>query len=394
MAWSLAFGQLLSWGTLYYSFTILSAPIHSSTGWSREFVNGGLSWGLLMWGVFTVPAGSWVQRQGGRTMMTTASISGGLALVSMGLVVHPVAYVAAWTVLGISMAGLLYDPAFAVVTTAFRSHYRRGITLITLLGGLASTVYIPLTHLLVQSLGWRRSAIVLGACHIVLGAIIHARAVPGGPPKTAPHPSPCTISPALRFFAWWRRLRHEAGDRTFLALALWFSAHTAAFSGLTFLLVPLHQSTSVDPNDLIAAITLIGPMQVLGRLCLAFNGGKFSALNTGMWAMASVISAALVLIARPNGFYGLALFAMLYGIGNGVMTILKGTVVAELFGRDRYAELNGLLAAPAVIAQAAAPLVLTALWTSTASPASVTAAVLLLWLASLSGLLLARVRRA
>src|SRR5690606_21242972 len=136
LAWRLAFGQLLAWGALYYAFTVVVGPMQATTGWSRELLNAGLSIGLLTWGLLALPAGVWLQRHGGRSLMAGASLLGGGGLIVMGSGVGPFGYLGAWLLLGAAMAGLLYEPAFAVVTRAFGEHYRRGIILITLVGGL------------------------------------------------------------------------------------------------------------------------------------------------------------------------------------------------------------------------------------------------------------------
>src|SRR5436190_11690165 len=136
LAWRLALGQIVAWGILYYAFTVVVGPMQEATGWSRTFLNGGLSLGLLAWGGFALPVGAWIQRRGGRGLMAGASGLGGLALVLMGAFPDRLMYVTAWLMLGTAMAGMLYDSAFAVITRAFGAEYRRGITLITLVGGL------------------------------------------------------------------------------------------------------------------------------------------------------------------------------------------------------------------------------------------------------------------
>lgn len=138
MAWRIACGQIVAWGTLFYAFSILVDPMQRGTGWSRSFLNGGLALGLLVWGLSAIPVGAWIQRRGGRELMTLGSLVGGSGLVLMGTVVMPTAYICEWIVLGVGMSALLYDPAFAIVTAAFGSHYRRGIVLITLVAGLCA----------------------------------------------------------------------------------------------------------------------------------------------------------------------------------------------------------------------------------------------------------------
>lgn len=393
LAWRIAFGQIVSWGVLYYAFTVVIGPMQTATGWSRPFLNTGLSLGFLVWGICALPVGAWIQRKGARGLMTWASLIGGLALAAMGAFPRPAAYVAAWMVLGAAMAGLLYEPAFAVVTAHFGEAYRRGITLITLVGGLASTAFIPLAQVAVDQLGWRTALMALGVFQIVVCVPLHALGLPRPVAAEPGTHAPPTGSTAERLAAWWAELRRDVSDRRFLGLAIWFTAHAAVFSGLIFQIVPILQSSAVDTSTMLKAIALIGPMQVLGRIVLATWGEKLDTLRLGGWAMAGLFAAVLILLTLPPSLMWLALFATLYGASNGSLTILRGTSVAELFGRQRYAELSGALALPAVIAKAASPLALAAIWSATGSPRAVFIVVLVMTAVGGLGISLARSAR-
>lgn len=386
LAWRLALGQIVAWGVLYYAFTVVVGPMQAGTGWSRTFLNGGLSLGLLMWGVCALPVGAWIQRRGGRELMAAASALGGFALIAMGAWRHPLGYLAAWLALGAAMAGILYDSAFAVVTAAFGAEYRRGITLITLVGGLASTAFIPLAQLAVDRLGWAQALVALGLLQIMVGVPLHLIGLPrkiAAPEREKREPR------AARLRGWWREFRADIGDARFAGLALWFTALAAAFTGLMFHLIPALQERGVPNATIMQAIVVIGPMQVLGRFLLASHGRRFSTVRVGRWALASLGAAVLCLLVLPAETPWLILFAALFGAGNGVMTILRGTSVADIFPLERYAELNGALSAPAVIAKAAAPLALAGLWTAAGTPLAVFASVLGLVLIGAGGLWLA-----
>lgn len=389
LAWRIAIGQIVAWGTLYYGFSVMVNPIENDTGWSRQFINSGLSVGLLVWGILAVPVGIWIQRNGGRGLMTWGSLAGGIALILMGSFVHPSIYMVSWIAIGASMATLLYEPAFSVITNAFRSDYRQGITLITLVAGLASTIFIPLANFMVENMGWDRAIAALGMVQIGVGVPLHYFGLPRLFNKVS---NTSSIPPAWpeSIRRWFAGLAEEIQSAKFVGLAIWFSAHAAAFSGLTFMLMPLHQSMQANMTTVIFAISLIGPMQVIGRLFHAKFGAQVPALLIGTWAMICIFIAVILLMMLPSTRIGLVMFALLYGSGNGVMTIVKGTIVAELFGIERYAEFNGLLAAPVVIAKAGSPLVLAILWSATNEPRLVLGSVLIMLLCGVLGLQLAQ----
>ena len=388
LAWRLAIGQVVAWGVLFYSFAIVVGPMHDGTDWSRPFLNAGLSIGLLLWGICALPVGAWIQRRGGRELMAAASLIGGGGLIALGLVTNPIVYLCLWIPLGISMAALFYEPAFAVVTAAFGSHYRRGITLITLVAGFASTVFMPLAQLAVSTLGWRGAFMALGSLLIVVGVPIHLFGIPKhvrlAPLKADHRP----VTHKVRH--WFRELRRDITDRRFVGLAIWFTAHAATFSGITFLLVPMLQSESVGAGTYLIAIALIGPMQVLGRIVLASRGDRFSSLLVGRLALTSIALGVVCLLVLPHTLLGLCSFAILYGAGNGVMTIVRGTSIAEIFGRAHYAELNGALAMPIVFASALSPVTLAAAWASSGTSKAVVYLALVLLMVGGVGLVLAK----
>jgi MFS family permease len=388
LAWRIAFGQIISWGILYYAFTVVVGPMQDGTGWSRTFLNAGLSVGLLMWGVAALPVGIWIQRRGGRGIMSFASALGGGALVLMGTVAHPVAYQFAWVLLGAAMAGMLYDSAFAVVTAAFGAQFRKGITLITLVGGFASTVFIPLSQLAVDRLGWQHALVALGLAQLIIGVPLHALGIPRFVPAAEQCAGPNNRTLRRQITSWWDAFHRDIFDARFVGLALWFTAHSAAFTGLIFHLVPVLQEIGVDNATILQAIAIFGPMQVLGRLVLTTRGNHFSTLRVGRWAMAGIAVSLLIVLLLPSTLLWLAVFAALFGASNGITTIVRGTAIAELFGRERYAELNGALSAPAVVAKAAAPLTVAGLWSLSGEPKVVFASVLALILGGFGGIMI------
>jgi MFS family permease len=374
LAWRLAFGQIFSWGIHYYAFTVVVGPMQAGTGWSRTFLNFGLSIGLLMWGLCAYPVGLWIQRRGARGLMTAGSIAGAIALILMGSAITPAAYLVAWVLLGAAMAGSLYDPAFAVITATFGAHFRRGITLITLVGGLASTVFIPLAQFAVNHTGWRTALILLGAVQLVVCAPLHWLSIPTFSNASRRD----AASTTRKLAAWWSTFRSDVSDRRFVGLAIWFTAYSTAFTGLVFQLIPMLQSLEVANHTIVTAIAVMGPMQVAGRLFLSVRGQRFPTLHVGAFAMSALALAMLMLLLLPPTLFWLALFAAVLGLGNGMLTIVRGTSVGEVFGLERYAEINGALAAPGVLAKAAAPLVLASIWSATGSARSVPLVALLL----------------
>jgi MFS family permease len=346
--------QIVSWGSIYYLAALLMEPLRTALGVAQPVVVGAFSLSMLVSGLAAPWVGRHIDRHGGRGVMTGGSIAAVLLLVLLSRVESVAALYAIYLGLGLAMAGTLYPPAFAVVTQAFGAGYRRAITALTLFGGFASTAFWPLTTALIEALGWRNAVLALAAINLVLCVPLHARlprhaARAGGEP--APPPAPVTVDATAR-----EALRAPG----FVLLAVAFAGHALAISSIGVHLIALLTGRGMSATSAAAAAALIGPMQVLGRIGELALSGRASAVQVGR-AITWFLPLSMVVL----WFEGLAqaewlllgLFALLYGVGNGAMTIVRGAVPAELFGRTHYGAISGALNGPAMIVGAAAPFI-------------------------------------
>ncbi|MGB7480120.1 MAG: MFS transporter, partial [Burkholderiaceae bacterium] len=171
--------QLVSWGSLYYAFAILAPEIRRETGWSAQLVFGAFSWCILVAGLVATPVGVLLDRRGGRSVMGAGSLLCGAGFVLLAAAHTPALYYLAWSVLGVAMALVLYEAAFATINREFARGARSGISALTLVGGLASTVFWPLTLQLNTLLGWRHTYLLYGLLQLALCAPLHALLSPG-----------------------------------------------------------------------------------------------------------------------------------------------------------------------------------------------------------------------
>lgn len=366
MVWTMAVAQVISWGTLFYAFSLFVVPMQESLGWSRPLLNGALSLGLLSTGVAAFPVGAWIDRHGGRGVMTLGSLAGGLLLLAWAHVETPWAFYLLWALIGTCMAGVLYEPAFAVITAVFGPDARRGITALTLVGGFASTVFMPLTQLLIGAIGWRSTLLVLGGLNLAVCLPLHALFVPGlpasHPPEAAQEDSPAVHA-----------MRAMLRGRVFVGLALWFTAYSAAQSAFIFQFVPLLTTWGVETAAMLTSVAIIGPMQVAGRVVLMLFSTRLETREIGMAVTVLLPAAILTLLLLPPTLLWLGLVATLYGAGNGIMTIVRGIAVSDLMGRTHYGTINGALTVPTTVAKALAPAVAATIWSATGDPS------LMLW---------------
>jgi predicted MFS family arabinose efflux permease len=267
--------------------------------------------------------------------------------------------------IGASMAGVLYEPAFAVITATFGTEARRGITAMTLVGGFASTVFMPLTQWLITALGWRQALLVLGGLNLAVCLPLHVLFVPGAP---ASHPAEAPAA-AQQITSTTQELKALVRSRVFWGLALWFTAASVTTSALIFQYVPLLTTWGVEMTAILTSVAIIGPMQVAGRVVLMLLSARLGTREMGTAINVLLPAAVLALLVLPHTLVWLGLFAALFGMGNGIISIVRGTAVADLLGRAHYGAISGALTIPYNVAKAGAPVAAAALWSATGDPA-------------------------
>lgn len=353
----LSVGQLVSWGTFYYGFSLFVEPMERELGWSRTELTLALSGGLLVTGFASVAVGHWIDRHGGLWPMTLGSLIGAALLAVWALNDSLAVFFALWLGLGVVHAMTFYDPAFAVITANLGGQYRLGITTMTLIAGFASTIFMPATQVFIDWWGWRDTLLVLAGFNVLVGIFIHALVLRGTkgslsrrqPDKTAASPPVSPLRLALRQPVFW-------------LLALSLLSQSAAVTAVTFHIVPLLGERGLSTALVLLAIALIGPAQVAGRLLLLVLGKRATTSVVGSLTVLLLPLSLLALLLVEGETVWLYVFVLLYGAGNGLMTIVRGASVVEFLGATGFGAINGALGLPATIARAATPPLVALLW--------------------------------
>ncbi len=341
--------QIVSWGTLYYAIALLIDPLAAAVQATPATVVGAFSVALLVAGLLSSVIGALIDRHGGRRVMTAGSLLCALLLARLPLVGSVTELYLLWAGLGAAMAATLYDPAFAVLGQVFRERQRKAITMLTLFGGFASTVFWPLTQALVASLGWQQAVWVLAAINLLVCVPLHAWMLPGdagAPRHEAPAAAPRRGDGALR---------EVLRDPSFYWLCAAFTGNALVFSAISLHLIGVLESKGLSTAEAAWIGALVGPMQVLGRIL------EFTFLSTARPSRVGILAmwllpASLALLAAGSGQVLLGVFALLYGMGNGVITIVRGAIPVELYGAAHYGAVNGAMATPVLLAKAAGPI--------------------------------------
>jgi MFS family permease len=355
----LSLAQLISWGSIFYTFALIMGPVESELGLSRVETSLAFSIALLVEGLLAYPVGRWIDRGHERSVMTAGSLLAAGCLAALGSVQSRWGFYAAWAGLGAAMSAVLYSPVFAVVTRRFPSDFRRAIITMTFLGGLASTVFIPLTAWLISGWGWRLAMQSLAVLHVLVCAPLHAWVLRGAPGKRAPLAAKAQTQ---------RGLWQLVCSAPFLLVGGFLILMTAVSSALPAHMISLLREAGMVESWVIAIPASIGAFQVLGRLLLYFFESRFD-LHLANRVIPGLIPLGLAaLLVAPWLGAGqtavVVVFVILFGMGNGMLTIVKGTAMAQYVSREQVATLNGVLGLPLAMARAAAPLALGWMWNS------------------------------
>ncbi len=347
----LSVSQLISWGTLFYTFSLLLEHFEKDLALSRVDAALAFSLALLVEGVLSFGVGRMIDAGRARAIMCAGSAVAAASFVALAFVQNQWQLYAAWIAIGVAMSGVLYQPAFSVLIRRYPDDFRRAIITLTFLGGLASTVFIPLGAWLIGAFGWRGAVIALGSLHLIVCLPIHAYWLRGEPPAQTHHEA-TSLKKLIEYthhFPFW-------GLAAFFVL---FSGITTAMGGH---LVPILRERNLAEAWVIAIPASIGILQVAGRLVLFFTEKRIDIHKANRW-IPTLLPAALFVLALGLQSPSFAIFfALLYGMANGMITIVKATSMATYVSRERAASLNGLLGFPTAISRAVAPSMLAALW--------------------------------
>ena len=352
---ALSTAVLISYGTIFYAFALIIEPMEQELGWSKTALSAAFSLALGSSALFSVPVGRLIDLGHGRAVMTGGSVLAALLLALWAWTDNYPAFLLIWFGLGIAMAAVFYEPAFAVLAGQLGLLTRRGITIMTLVAGFASTVFIPLTHVLIESFGWRGALLVLAAMNLGLCAVLEALCIPrsAGPLR---HPASAHASAA-------------ASDprRVLSSASFWFFVVTSVLQGMISTGIPVHlvpmlveRGFSLDAA--VAAFAVIGPAQVAARFLTGFGERALSLKGIGVLTMALNVLAFGLLPFIPAGSWLIMLFAAFYGASNGMMTIVRALLPPELFGRENYGVIQGMISLPVRVAMAATPFAFGIIW--------------------------------
>ncbi len=339
--------QITSWGVLYYAFPVLLPHLTHDTGWSSTAATGAFSAALLVSALLGIPLGRVLDARGPRAVMTAGSVVGVASVLAIAAAPNFFVFAGAWLCAGAAMSGTLYPPAFAALTRWWGADRVRALTIVTLAGGLASTVFAPVTAALVEHLDWRSTYGVLAVILAAVTVPAHAFAL------RAPWPRAPGAAHALRQSG--PAGKPVVRTRPFLLLTIALTLSACTSFAVVIGLVPLLNERGATSTQAAWALGLGGLGQTLGRTLYAPLARRtgVTTRTAALIAAGSVTTAALALVPGPIPL--LTALAVAAGTVRGNLTLLQATAVTDRWGTRHYGRLSGILTAPITIATGLAP---------------------------------------
>jgi predicted MFS family arabinose efflux permease len=351
---ALGVAEILAWGALFYTFPVLAPAMAAEFATTPAALYSAVSIGLVVSSLASYPVGALIDDGRGRIVMAGGGVLAGVGLFLWSLAPSPTALALVFGVIGLACAATLYEPTFAIATRRLGPLARRGITTLALWGGFASTVAVPAVQVLEQAVGWRQTltvlAVVVGVGVTVLPLLV-INPARDHPVAAAPDRGGSV-------------LRALAVRPVFWALTLAFACYSLSMTGFIVHFYPFLIERGVTGGDAALVFAVVGPAQVAARIVLWRAADRVSASTLGRIAFVGFCLAIAAFWWLPTYTWLLAATAGLYGVANGAMTVVRGAVVVEMLGHQRFGRINGAVMTPALAAIAAAPWLAGLAWSS------------------------------
>jgi MFS family permease len=350
----LAVGQTLVWAGLFYAFPALLLRWEQDLGWSKADLTGAITLAILVAAIVSPFTGRIIDQGCGPLLMAGSAMVGGAAMMALGSISALWHFYTVWTVIGLAMAGCLYEPCFALVTRTRGKDAKRGIIFITLVAGFAGTISFPVMHTLSQMMGWRFATTMAGLMVVVLVVPLlwfGAKRLEDTPRAT--HPKQVSEGRANRAF-----LRLPAFWFLAVGLALLAVVHAATLQHL----LPILNERGLSDDMAVLAASFLGPMQVAGRLAMMASEKYTSHHGVAIAAFVFMGLSVLLLMLSGSSPAFLSAFVILFGGAAGTVSILRPLLARDVLGEQNFGSKSGALALPYLVGSATAPYMGSVIW--------------------------------
>ncbi len=345
---ALAFTQMVGWGTTYYLPAIFKTQFSNELGLSEPAVFGGVGVTLVVAALVAWPAGRLMDKHGAGRMMPIGSICLGIGLATIAFAQGPFTYFLAWAFFGLGMAMCLSNAAFSALTQMAGHEARRSIVILMLFGGMASTVFWPLTLWLDARFGWRGTCLIYAGIHILVCLPIHRIFLAKGTSRAARQDLQESERHGLI----------PNGQRRLAAvlITIIFSCSGFVSWGLDLHLIAILGDFGLPTVAAVWVAALKGPATLSGRLADIVMARRVTPMQSALIAGSLTPAGLALALVLGAGMTSAVIFIIIYSIGTGLMAVARATLPLLLLGSKGYATTLGRLTLPTQLIYAISPM--------------------------------------
>ena len=341
---SLGISQIISFGLLFYAFAQLKTPLAQSTGVNETMILAAVSGALVIQGVLALVIGQWIDRFGGLYIMQGGFLIGAIGLGLLSFYLSFVWICACLVLIGVSYAMCTYEVAFGSAVQLDEPKARRNISIITFYGGIASTVTWMSVAPMLEFLGLQMTCLCLaglmlfGAWRFWVLSRCYQQEVP-------------QISKTLEPFRW--SILTQSEKRVLVTMGSISTLGFLTFTATSMFWINLFSEKFADPALAVVLASLYGPFQVVGRLIEMKFGHRFDARLSGI--VATMLMPLALTMIHSDAVEIAVLAMILFGMGQGVLTVTYGFVTNLYFRASVYGRAKGMMIAPRAVIAAMGP---------------------------------------
>jgi MFS family permease len=356
-AWALGTVELTCWGALIYTFSVFLPVMHQSLGWSQTLITAAYSFSIAVRAVAATAAGWWIDRRGAAALMIAGALGGVIVLAAWSAISSPVELFAVFLGIGLVTSAVLYEPAFAIVVRLYPERRTSALLIVTVLGGFASTIFLPAAGALTGWLGWRHALVALAAI-VLVGAVLPLAAFVRDPPRPGtapgqdsdPRQDSVAEAPGIRVAA---RLAAGSAPYRWLTMASFMVSVALVFVNVYLVSYLLGQGYTLTVAA--AAAGSLGILSVLGRIVLSRAAQRIRLARVTGVLVALQALAVVPLLTGARDLAGLVAFILMFGAGFGVITLARASLIADYAPPQMYARWAGFQSTVLTVAQVLAP---------------------------------------
>lgn len=339
---------MVAFGTLFYAYSIFITEEAAGAEYSISLLSLAWTGAVLVGGGFAFIVGRTADRNGVRGIMALGTVVGatGLILLAASQTGWQLVLVS-WLLIGPAGAMTFYEPAFIAVDQWFGlAGSTRSLAMLTVIGGLAGPIFIPLTGFLTVSMGWRWAAVTLAAVLLVTGLVATVFVFPSHMGERHEHHEAPPSSGVADLFR----------DRRFALFTAATLLTFMAVQAVIFHRIAVFEQAGFAITVVVWWAAIAGLLSLPGRLIAPYLSTRIRPVLVAA-AVTLIMGGATALAAIAVVPWQMGAHFIVFGLAFGAATPMRAVVMGRWYSGPRYGRIMGTQWTIVATLAAAGPLI-------------------------------------